>query len=111
MNPENQPLFKKYPLTGKAVISTGEVPVPYHIYDGAGLFIGGVCDYTAARCLLQGEKVFPIRTVDDKAVMGIWVCDFTAASLGPHHELQFSFFVSRRRPDLHPQRAQRGALL
>src|SRR5262249_52845383 len=27
--------------------------------------------------------------------MGIWVCNFTDANLGPHHELQFSFFTSR----------------
>jgi len=26
--------------------------------------------------------------------MGVWVCNFTDASLDPHHELQFSFVAS-----------------
>jgi hypothetical protein len=39
--------------------------------------------------------VFPVQTTDGKALMGIWICDFTQASLGAHHELQISFFVSR----------------
>ena len=39
--------------------------------------------------------MLPIQTVDGKAVMAIWVADFTSASLKPHHELQFSIFVSK----------------
>ena len=94
MNPKDYQLFKQYPLNGTATISTGEVPTPYHIYNGYGMFIGGLCDLGACRRLLQDESVVPVQTTDGHAVMGIWICNFTEASLGPHHELQFSFFVS-----------------
>lgn len=75
-------------------ISTGTAPTPYHIYDGFGLFIGGTCDFYSVKRLLENESIFPVQTMGGKALMGCWVCNFTDASLGPHHELQFSFFVS-----------------
>ena len=109
MDPRDHPLFKQYPLNGKAVLSTGEVPTPYHIYDGYGVFIGGTGNLSAVRYLLREENVFPVQTEDEQAVMGIWACDFSAASLGPHHELQLSIFVSQRAAE--PPAPQRcGAL-
>lgn len=96
MNPPEHPLFKHYPLNGTGAIATGEVPTPYHIYDGYGALIGGTADLAAVQRLLQPEAVTPIQTVDGRALMGIWICDFTNASLGPHHELQFSIFVARQ---------------
>jgi len=92
---KDHPLFKKFPLNGSATISTGEVPTPYHIYDGHGLFIGGTVDLPATRQLLQRETVVPIEIGGGRTPMGIWVGNFTDASLGPHHELQFSFFTAR----------------
>jgi hypothetical protein len=76
-------------------LSTGSVPTPYHIYDGYGIFIGGTASLPAVRELLHDERVIPVHTVDGQALMGVWVCDFTDASLGPHHELQFSIFVAQ----------------
>lgn len=95
-DPREHALFKRYPLLGTATLTTGTVPTPYHIYDGYGLFIGGTADLAAVQRLLQPETVLPRQTVEGQAVMGIWLCDFTAASLGPHHELQFSIFVTRQ---------------
>lgn len=89
-------LFQQFPLNGKATLSTGQVPTPYQIYDGYGAFIGGTADLAAVQRLLQPETVMPMQTANGRALMGIWLCDFTDASLGPHHELQFSLFVSRR---------------
>ena len=94
--PREYALFQRYPLTGTAMLTTETVPTPYHIYDGYGLFIGGTAELAAVQRLLQPETVMPLQTVDGRAVMGIWLCDFTAASLGPHHELQVSLFVTRR---------------
>jgi hypothetical protein len=93
---KNHRLFKQFPLNGSVEISTGKVPTPYHIYDGSGILIGGTVDLAAAQHLLQSETVVPIETAAGRTVMGIWVCDFTDASLGPHRELQVSFFVSRQ---------------
>ena len=87
-------LFQQYPLSGEAQVSTGTVPTPYHIYDGQGTFIGGFADLTKITKLLQDEQLYPIRTTSGQAVMGIWVVDFTDASLGAHNELQFSILVS-----------------
>ncbi|HZQ69357.1 MAG TPA: hypothetical protein VFA68_12625 [Terriglobales bacterium] len=86
-------MFRQYPLNGKATISTGEVPTPYHIYDGYGALIGGTADLSAVQQLLKKEAVMPVDRGDGRTFMGIWICNFTDASLGPHHELQFSFFT------------------
>lgn len=91
---QDHDLYRRYPLTGEHVISTGGVPTPYHVYDGTILFIGGTADLGAVKALLQREQVSPLETEDHRALMAIWVCDFTQASLGAHRELQFSIFVS-----------------
>jgi hypothetical protein len=96
MNPRDHQLFKQYPLNGKATLSTGAAPTPYHIYNGYGAFIGGTADLAAVQRLLQPEQVIPVQTVDGRALMGLWICDFTDASLGAHHELQCSLFVARQ---------------
>jgi hypothetical protein len=95
MNPHTDQLFQRYPLTGTTRLSTGAVPTPYHIYDGSGIFIGGKASLPAVRELLRDERVVPVQTVDGQALMGVWVCDFTDASLGAHHELQCSIFVTK----------------
>lgn len=87
-------LFKQYPLSGAAALSTGAAPTPYHIYDGYSAFIAGTADFAAVRELIRAESVQPARNAQGRALMGIWVCDFREASLGPHHELQFSVFVA-----------------
>ena len=92
----NHRLFRKYPLSGKATISTGEVATPYHIYDGFGALIGGTADLSAVQQLLKKEMVMPVDNGDGRTAMAIWICKFTDASLGPHHELQFSFFTGDR---------------
>lgn len=90
------PIFQQHPLSGTAQISTGTVPTPYHIYTGYGAFIGGTADLAAVKQLLAPEQVQPFHTSGRRALMGVWICDFTEASLGPHHELQFSIFVTRQ---------------
>lgn len=87
-------LFRRFPLDGRAHISIGTVPTPYQVYDGHGLFIGGTADLGAVRELLSPEQVHAVQTEDGRALMAVWVCDFGDASLGPHHELQFSVFAS-----------------
>lgn len=96
MTPRDHLLFQRYPLAGESAISVGSVPTPYHVYDGHGLFIGGTADLAAARELLAPEQVRPVQTTGGRALMGVWVFDFTDASLGAHHELQFSVFASDR---------------
>jgi len=88
-------LFNDFPLNGTVSLSVGEVPTPYHVYDGHGLLACGTADLGAVEKALQGQEVYPVRTKAGKAVMGIFVCDFQQASLGPHVELQISALVSR----------------
>ncbi|MBP7686532.1 MAG: hypothetical protein KA765_01430 [Thermoflexales bacterium] len=99
ISPPDHQLFKQYPLNGRVALSTGEAPTPYHIYDGYGLFIGGVADLPAVQRLLAPEGVLPVTTTDGHALMGIWICDFTEASLGAHTELQFALAVTRSASD------------
>ena len=96
MKIDSHPLFAQYHLNGEQEISVGRVPTPYHTYDGHGTFIGGTADLSKVTSLLKNENVHPMQTVTGKAVMGIWVVDFTAASLGAHNELQFSLLVSHQ---------------
>lgn len=95
MTQHSHALFRQYPLNGHGDLSIGQVPTPYHIYDGSAAFIGGTADYEEVRRLLAVEQVTPVQTTSGSALMGIWVCDFCDASLGPHTELQFSIFVAR----------------
>lgn len=89
-------LFQQFPLNGEREISVGRVPIPYHIYDGHGLLIGGTADLPTVTALLQSEKVPPLQTSDGKALMAIWICDFNEASLGAHNELQMAIAVSHQ---------------
>ncbi len=42
------------------------------------------------------ERLVPLLDANDRALMAVWVCDFTKANLGPHHELQISLFATFR---------------
>lgn len=89
------PLFHRFPL-GNVELSFGPAPTPYLVYDGRGLLVGGAADLDAARALLAPEQLVPLETADGRALLAVWACDFTAASLGPHTELQVSIAVSER---------------
>jgi hypothetical protein len=89
-------LFKQFPLNGEAETSLGTVSTPYHIYDGHGMLIGGTAVFESVATLIANENITPLRNEAGKALMAVWVCDFTDASLGAHNELQFSIFVSHR---------------
>lgn len=95
MADHNHELFQKFPLAGQQTISTGDVPTPYHVYAGHGLLLGGTIALDGAQQLLEPENLYPLQTQNGRGLMGIWVCEFTDASLGPHNELQFSIFCSR----------------
>jgi hypothetical protein len=95
-DPRPHPLFQRFELAALAQTSRGMLPVPYHIYDGHALFIGGVAKLEPVRDLLATERVHAVETTDGHALMGVWVIDASDASLGAHQELQFSILVSRR---------------
>lgn len=95
----NHALFRQFPIEKEMTISTGTVPVPYHVYDGHGMLICGTVNGQAAASLLAGEDVLLTTTRGRRGLMAVWVCDFSEASLGPHHELQFSLCVSFKPTD------------
>jgi hypothetical protein len=97
INPrESHPIFEAYPQKGTRTSWYGKVGMPYRVYNGFGALIGGTCDPTAARRLLRNERLQPVLTRDRRALMAVWIANFTESSVGPHTELQFSFFVSDR---------------
>jgi len=99
MNPREHQLFQKYPLNGGAMLSLGAAPTPYHVYDGYGAFVGGVANLSAVQRLLRDDQMQAVQTTEGRALLGVWICNFLDASLGPHHELQFSIFVSQTKID------------
>lgn len=103
-------MFDTFPLDGERMLSSGErVSTPYHIYDGSILLIGGTADLKAATALLKADALIPISTASGRALIAIWMCDFTRANLGAHHELQISIFVSQHA--IEPLRDNRFAIL
>ncbi len=88
-------LFQRHPLVERQ-LSVGQVTAPYQIYDGRVLFVGGTANLSAVKTLLHDQHMTPLQTTEGKALMAIWVCDFTEANLGAHQELQISFFVSEQ---------------
>lgn len=66
------------------------------IYDGSMVFLGGTADAAVVSALLSNERLVPLLEANDRALTAVWVCDFTKANLGPHHELQLSLFATFR---------------
>lgn len=89
-------LFRAFPLGGVRRTTCGELPVPYHVYDGQVALIGGWVDAQAARSFLAGQEAQPVLAADGRAMAVVWACDFAQSSLGRHAELQVSLAVSRR---------------
>lgn len=89
-------LFRRYPVDAHVVVAGEVLPSPYHIYDGSIMFIGGTADGEAVRTLLTAERLTPIVDQHGRALVAVWICDFTEANLDPHCELQISLFASFR---------------
>ncbi len=99
------PLFRRFPIKEERTLSNGSrITLPYHIYNGEMLMIGGTIDYDAACDLLINETVEPMRTASGRSPLAIWVCNFTESNVGAHQELQFSLFTSKKAEPLteHP---------
>jgi len=88
-------LFRRFPIDGSAAVDGRLLPTPYHVYDGTLWMLGGTAEAGAAASLL-GEGLVPLLDTKGRALMAVWVGDFTQASLGPHQELQLSLFASTR---------------
>lgn len=93
---EKHPLFERYPLDGKVQVGGRTETTPYHIYNGSIAFIGGTANAAVATDLLRQESLTPLLDSAGNALMAVWLCDFTAANLDPHHELQISIFATFR---------------
>lgn len=87
-------LFTQFPIDGQFQLGDETVSTPYHIYDGSILFIGGRANAAVATELLQQNQLTPLIDENGQALVGLWICDFTQANLGAHHELQLSIFAS-----------------
>jgi hypothetical protein len=103
-------IFRQYPLYGLRKISGGSAPVPYHVYDGTALFIGGTAGLASVQALLGEVGLEPLRTTQGEALISLWVCNFTQSSLGPHKWLQASISVALEE-HLPPVGSQPAALL
>jgi hypothetical protein len=90
-----QKLFQRFPIDGSLHIAGCLVTTPYHIYDGSMLSLGGTVDGKVATRLLEAEQLKPVLDSDGRALAAIWICDFTEANLGSHHELQISLFATQ----------------
>ena len=92
----DHPLFRAFPLDGMIKTSTGSLPKPYQVYDGHALLIAGTADAAEIADRTKNEDVHPGFTSSGRVLMGLFVCDFREASLGPHLELQLSVLVRDR---------------
>lgn len=81
-------LFRAFPIAGTVAVSAGNLPPPYHVYDGHGLLITGHAQAAALTQAFAGQDVFPVLTDAGHAAMGLFIGHFTDTSLGPHLQLQ-----------------------
>jgi hypothetical protein len=88
-------LFRLFPLGGSRSTSLGKQPVPYHVYDGEALLIGGWVEAGAARDFLAGQGVELVLDRQGRGLACLWICEFSQSNLGPHCELQLSLAVTR----------------
>lgn len=107
--PSKQALFKDYPLDAHVTVAGEVLTTPYHIYDGVMLLLGGTVHAEAAHDLLSRDGLTPVLDDGGRALAAVWVCDFTEANLGPHHELQISLFAGAR--PIQPVKAHPFAVL
>lgn len=84
------PLFLAHPFCQNVTVSTGDLPVPYHVYAGHGALIGGLCDPVALARAFAGQDVFPVLDEHGQGLAVLFVCDFTDASHGPHREIHLT---------------------
>jgi hypothetical protein len=91
---KSQDLFKKYPLRSLPGLPGGGAPVPYHVYNGTVLLIGGTASLAAVRGLLEDQSLEPVHTTRGEALISLWVCNFTQSSLGSHKVLHASISVA-----------------
>jgi hypothetical protein len=88
-------LFRLFPPGGSRSTSLGKQTVPYHVYDGEALLIGGWVEAGTARDLLAGQSVELVLDRQGRALACLWVCEFTQSNLGEHRQLQLSLAVTR----------------
>jgi hypothetical protein len=104
---KTQDLFQQFPLRSLQEVPDGVVP--YHVYNGSVLLIGGTANLAPVRALLDNQSLEPVRTTRGEALISLWVCNFTQSSLGPHKVLHAG--VSVALDALPPVEAQPLALL
>ena len=102
---ETPDIFQQYPLHGLRKITGGSAPVPYHVYNGTALFIGGTASQASVQALLGDVDLELVRTTQGEALISLWVCDFAQSSLGAHKMLQASISVvlEEALPPVEPQ--------
>jgi hypothetical protein len=89
-----QDLFQLHPIRSLRKVSGGSAPVPYHVYNGTVLLIGGTADLDSVRALLVDEDLEPICTTRGDAFISLWLCNFNQSSLGPHKILYSGISVA-----------------
>jgi hypothetical protein len=89
-----QDLFQQYPLRSLREVPGGSAPVPYHVYNGTVLLIGGTANLPSVRALLDDDSLELVCTTRGEALISLWVCNFTQSSLGPHKILHAGISVA-----------------
>eukprot|EP01084_Bolivina_argentea_P116578 207110_1 len=91
-------LFK---TTGKITTSLGTLPKQYHVNNSNALLIFGSVNYnkvyTHINSITMNKKqtYYPIKFMDNRAPMVIWLSHFFDSNHGDHNELNFSTYISR----------------
>jgi hypothetical protein len=68
--------------------------LPYHVYNGTVLLIGGTASLGSVQRLLDDRGLEPVCTTRNEGLVSLWVCIFTQSSLGPHMVLHAGISVA-----------------
>ena len=72
MSNRSHSLFAQHPLNGQHTLSVGQVPTPYHVYDGHGTLIGGLAELSPIRNLLCNGRGLQPRTAWSQCRASAW---------------------------------------
>ena len=82
------PLFKQFPQNYEFSLKNGEkVLLPFHIYKGQSVFLGGYADLKILTEYLKPHHVVPAPLSANLGLIGVYIINYMDTVIGPYHEI------------------------
>ncbi len=91
---KSHPIFDTFPIEGTLPTDYGRLIMPYQVYDGFGVMVGGSLDPVAARHLMVNQDQHPVLSTDRRALAFVRIINITDSCIGAHTEFQLALFIA-----------------